>query len=182
MSQYRFGQKHFGVLLYNFRVRRPYIIGHCRIHSSRKIMASTPSTLSSPSLSGPQTPAQQDDEPQLQDGHLPDVTASHFAALDLRIGTITAASPNAKARKPAYKLTIDFGPVVGTKTSSAQITHYYKPDDLVGRQIVAAVNLGERRVAGVKSQVLVLGADGNGDGIITLLSIERPVPNGTTIA
>ncbi|KAK9388523.1 hypothetical protein V1515DRAFT_637766 [Lipomyces mesembrius] len=101
------------------------------------------------------------DEPQLQDGHLPDVSASHFAALDLRVGTITAASPNAKARKPAYKLAIDFGP----------ISHYYKPDELVGRQTIAAVNLGGRRIAGVNSQALVLGADGNGDG--------RPVPNGT---
>ncbi|KAK9430369.1 hypothetical protein V1505DRAFT_356004 [Lipomyces doorenjongii] len=130
--------------------------------------------------SKPSDPAQ--DEPQLQDGHLPDVPVSHFAALDLRVGTITAASPNAKARKPAYKLAIDFGPVIGTKTSSAQITHYYKPDELVGRQIIAAVNLGGRRIAGVNSQVLVLGADGNGDGVITLLSIERTVPNGTRIS
>ncbi|KAK9366307.1 hypothetical protein V1509DRAFT_630381 [Lipomyces kononenkoae] len=171
-----FRQRHFGVLLYNFGTR-PYIVGQNCLRIRRSFSSS------SSSMSSPQTPATQpDDEPQLQDGHFPDVTASHFVALDLRIGTVTAASPNVKARKPAYKLTIDFGPQIGTKTSSAQITHYYKPDELIGRQIVAAVNLGERRIAGVKSQVLVLGADGNGDGIITLLGIERPVPNGTRIS
>ncbi|KAK9486141.1 hypothetical protein V1527DRAFT_464569 [Lipomyces starkeyi] len=170
------GLHHLGVLVYNFGIGH-YTSGQpCstvrQFHSTRFAMASTPST--------PPDPAQ--DESQLQDGHLPDVPTSHFAALDLRVGTITAASPNAKARKPAYKLAIDFGPVIGTKKSSAQITHYYKPDELVGRQIIAAVNLGNRRIAGVNSQALVLGADGNGDGVITLLSIERAVPNGTRIS
>ncbi|KAK9245688.1 hypothetical protein V1506DRAFT_553732 [Lipomyces tetrasporus] len=120
-------------------------------------------------------------DPPAQDG-VPVMAAPDFAAVDVRVGTITSCAPNTKARKPAYKLEIDFGPKIGTKTSSAQITHYYGADDLVGRQVVAAVNLGVRRIAGVKSEVLVLGADGNGDGIITLLGVERPVPNGTRIS
>ncbi|KAK9324535.1 hypothetical protein V1517DRAFT_317300 [Lipomyces orientalis] len=130
-------------------------------------------------MASPDPPGRDDDN---TDVLLPDVSAADFAALDLRVGTITDCALNPKARKPAYKLEIDFGPKIGTRTSSAQITHYYGADDLVGRQVVAAVNLGMRRIAGVKSQALVLGADGNGDGTITLLAVERPVPNGTRIS
>ncbi|KAK9463729.1 uncharacterized protein V1516DRAFT_694161 [Lipomyces oligophaga] len=114
---------------------------------------------------------------------LADVAGETFGSIDLRVGTITAAKPNKKARKPAFVLTIDFGPVIGVKTSSAQITHFYSPpESLVGRQIIAAVNLGERRIAGVKSQVLVLGVDKLGDGAISLLGVDGPAPNGARVS
>lgn len=99
-----------------------------------------------------------------------------FAMLDLRAGRILRAEPNEKARKPAYKLWIDFGPL-GVKTSSAQLTELYRPEDLEGRTVVAAVNLGTRRVAGFTSEVLVLGVP-DGQGRVVLLTPERDVPPG----
>ncbi|KAK7204438.1 hypothetical protein BZA70DRAFT_268276 [Myxozyma melibiosi] len=113
---------------------------------------------------------------------LPDVEAATFPSIDMRIGTITSAKPNKKARMPAYVLKIDFGPVIGVKTSSAQITQNYSTEGLVGRQIVAAVNLGVRRIGGVKSEVLVLGVDKLGDGVISLLGVDGSTPNGTRIS
>lgn len=96
--------------------------------------------------------------------------------LDLRVGRILRAEPNTRARKPSYKLWIDFGPL-GEKTSSAQLTVRYQPDELTGRLIVAAVNLGTRNIAGFQSEVLVLGVpDGSGDTV--LLAVEREVPLG----
>lgn len=99
-----------------------------------------------------------------------------FEVLDLRVGRITRAEPNARARKPAYRLEIDFGPL-GMKTSSAQLVDLYQPADLVGRLIVAAVNLGTRNIAGVASEVLVLGLPSPA-GHVVLLSVEREVPLG----
>jgi tRNA-binding protein len=99
-----------------------------------------------------------------------------FATLDLRVGRIVRAESNARARKPSYKLWIDFGPL-GQKTSSAQLTARYSTDDLSGRLIVAAVNLGERNIAGFTSQVLVLGVP-DAEGETVLLSVEREVPLG----
>ncbi len=99
-----------------------------------------------------------------------------FATLDLRAGRIVRAEPNERARKPAYKLWIDFGPL-GQKTSSAQLTDLYRPDDLVGRLVVAAVNLGPRRIAGFASEVLVLGLPDE-LGRVVLLAVERDVPLG----
>ncbi len=99
-----------------------------------------------------------------------------FSLLDLRVGRILRAEPNEKARKPAYKLWIDFGPL-GERTSSAQLTDLYTPEDLQGRLIIAAVNLGERRIAGFKSQVLVLGLP-DAAGKVVLLEPERDVPLG----
>lgn len=99
-----------------------------------------------------------------------------LATLDLRVGRILRAEPNTRARKPSYKLWIDFGPL-GQKTSSAQLTRRYKPDELTGRLIVAAVNLGTRNIAGFQSEVLVLGLpDASGDTV--LLAVEREVPLG----
>ena len=103
-----------------------------------------------------------------------------FAAIDIRAGTILAAHPFPGARKPAIKLTIDFGPEIGIRRSSAQLTVHYAPDALVGRQIVAAVNLGTRRIATFESQVLVLGALPQ-PGEVVLLAVDHPVPNGTRI-
>jgi tRNA-binding protein len=99
-----------------------------------------------------------------------------FAALDLRVGRIHSAEPLAGARKPAYKLAIDLGPL-GTKGSSAQITDLYRPEDLAGRLVVCAVNLGVRRIAGFESEVLVLGLPDEA-GRVVLLAAEREVPLG----
>jgi tRNA-binding protein len=99
-----------------------------------------------------------------------------FQLLDLRIGRIVRAELNARARKPAYKLWIDFGPL-GEKTSSAQLTARYSTAQLVGRLVIAAVNLGDRNIAGFMSQVLVLGVpDASGDTV--LLAAEQEVPVG----
>lgn len=99
-----------------------------------------------------------------------------FQTLDLRVGRITRAEPHPKARKPAYQLWIDFGPL-GEKRSSAQLTEVYRADELVGRLVVAAVNLGTRMIAGVPSEVLVLGLP-NEAGQVVLLAVERDVPLG----
>ncbi len=104
-----------------------------------------------------------------------------FAILEMRIGTVLSAVPFPEARKPAIKLEIDFGPELGVKRSSAQITLHYEPAALVGRQVVAAVNLGERRIAGFVSQVLVLGGV-PAEGDVILLAPDFPVPNGTRVA
>ncbi|KAK9382186.1 uncharacterized protein V2V93DRAFT_366681 [Kockiozyma suomiensis] len=113
---------------------------------------------------------------------LPDIDSNAFFSADLRVGTITGVKPNKKARAPAYILTVDFGQTLGVRTSSAQITHNYQMDSLVGRQIVAVVNLGVRRIGGVKSEVLVLGVDKLGDGVISLLGVDGSTPNGTRIS
>ena len=104
-----------------------------------------------------------------------------FLQLDMRVGTVLSAEPFPEARKPAIKLLIDFGPELGHKRSSAQITMHYQPSELVGRQVVAAVNLGDRRIAGFVSEVLVLGGVPR-EGEVILLAIDRPVPNGTRVA
>ncbi|MDE3054223.1 MAG: tRNA-binding protein [Gemmatimonadota bacterium] len=103
-----------------------------------------------------------------------------FAAIDMRVGTVLAAHPFPEARKPAIKLTIDFGPEIGIRRSSAQLTVHYTPDALVGRQVIAAVNLGTRRIATFESQVLVLGALPHPAEVV-LLAVDHPVPNGTRI-
>ena len=99
-----------------------------------------------------------------------------FDVLDLRVGRIVRAEPNERARKPSYKLWIDFGPL-GEKTSSAQLQDLYRVDDLVGRLVIAAVNLGSRNIAGFRSEVLVLGLP-NAQGEVVLLGAEREVPLG----
>ena len=104
-----------------------------------------------------------------------------FASIDMRVGTVLTAETFPEARKPAFKLTIDFGPEIGVKRSSAQLTVHYTPEQLVGRKVVAAVNLGTRRIATFDSEVLVLGAMPSPTEVV-LLEIERDVPNGTRIA
>jgi tRNA-binding protein len=107
--------------------------------------------------------------------------ADGFFATDIRVGTVIEAQPFPEARKPAIKLAIDFGPEIGIKWSSAQITTYYTPETLVGRQVIAAMNLGTKRIAGFTSEVLVLGGMETPAQVI-LLQLERPAPNGTRIA
>jgi tRNA-binding protein len=99
-----------------------------------------------------------------------------FGVLDLRVGRVTRAEPNERARKPAYKLWIDFG-ALGVKTSSAQLKARYQAAELIGRQVIAAVNLGTRNIAGFASEVLVLGLP-DAEGEVVLLTPERDVPIG----
>ena len=108
-------------------------------------------------------------------------TPDEFFRIDMRVGTVISAEPFPEARKPAIKLEIDFGEELGRKRSSAQLTMHYQPIDLVGRQVIAAVNLGSRRIAGFTSEVLVLGAMPS-EREVVLLALERPVANGTRIA
>jgi tRNA-binding protein len=108
-------------------------------------------------------------------------TPDDFAAIDIRVGTVLDAEPFPEARKPSLKLRIDFGPELGVKQSSAQLTARYVPSSLVGRQVIAAVNLGTRRIAGFSSEVLVLGAMATPTDVV-LLAVDEAVGNGTRIA
>jgi tRNA-binding protein len=107
-------------------------------------------------------------------------TPEQFFDIDMRVGTVISAERFPEARKPSIKLVIDFGPEIGHKRSSAQLTVHYAPEQLVGRQVVAAVNLGVRRIAGFSSEVLVLGGMPTATEVV-LLALERPVANGTRI-
>lgn len=99
-----------------------------------------------------------------------------FAALEMRVGRIVRAELNARARKPSYRLWIDFGPE-GERRSSAQLVALYSPAQLVGRLVIAAMNLGTRNIAGFESEVLVLGLP-DAEGRVVLLHPERDVPLG----
>ena len=105
---------------------------------------------------------------------------SDFQKVDIRVGTIVDVRPLEGARKPAYRLRIDFGEELGEKQSSAQITDLYQPEDLVGRQIVGVVNFPPKRIANFASEVLVLGIVGDERGVV-LLNVDREVPNGLRI-
>jgi tRNA-binding protein len=108
-------------------------------------------------------------------------TFDEFLSLDLRVGTVLSASPLPGAIKPAYRMEIDFGPALGVKRSSGQYTVNYKPEEIVGRQVVAVVNFPPRRIAGFMSEVLVLAAPDDTDAHV-LLAVERSVPNGGRIS
>ncbi|MCT7663454.1 tRNA-binding protein [Shinella kummerowiae] len=105
------------------------------------------------------------------------ITYADFERVDIRVGTIVEALPFPEARKPAYKLTIDFGSEIGTKKSSAQITVHYTLEELVGRQVLAVVNFPPRQIGPVRSEVLTLGFEDEA-GAIVLAGVDHPVPNG----
>ena len=107
------------------------------------------------------------------------LTLQQFLDVQVHVGTVLSCEPNPKARKPAYVLQIDFGPL-GIKQSSAQITEHYQPTDLVGRQVVAVINFPAMRIAGIKSEVLVLASMSDADGTV-LLRPTHPVANGSRI-
>ncbi len=106
-----------------------------------------------------------------------EITWEDFEKVDVRVGRVVEAEPFPEARKPAIKLTVDFGEEIGRKKTSAQLTVHYEPDGLVGRQVLAVVNFPPKRIAGFKSEVLVLGApDANGE--VVLLAPDQEVPVG----
>jgi tRNA-binding protein len=109
----------------------------------------------------------------------PEIGPEGFAALDLRVGRVVDVEPFPEARRPAYKLTVDFGDL-GHLRTSAQVTNY-APETLVGRDVIGAVNLGERRIAGFASQFLVLGGL-EADGTVRLLQPDAPLPPGSPVA
>ncbi len=105
------------------------------------------------------------------------ITYDDFMRVDIRLGTVVKAEPFPQARKPAFKLTIDFGPEIGVKKSSAQITKHYTPETLVGRQVAAVVNFPPRQIGPFMSEVLTLGFPDEA-GEVVLIGPSQPTPNG----
>lgn len=107
----------------------------------------------------------------------PEIAYGDFTKIDIRVGTIVEAAPFPEARKPAIRLVIDFGPEIGRKKSSAQITVHFAPETLVGRQVVAVVNFPPRQIGPMRSEVLTLGVPDE-TGEVVLLAPSKDVPNG----
>jgi tRNA-binding protein len=109
-----------------------------------------------------------------------DIDPAAFFAVDMRVGLVTDVEPFPEARRPAWKLTVDFGPVIGVRRTSAQVTNYSR-EELLGRKVVGALNLGPKRIAGFRSEFLVLGSM-DPDGLVRLLQVEPEAPLGAAIA
>ncbi len=122
------------------------------------------------------------EQPSEHAGHAvsDEITYDDFQKVDIRVGRILSAEPLAGARKPAYKLRIDFGPELGIKQSSAQIAVYYQPQELIGRQVLAVVNFPPRRIAGFRSDVLTLGV-ADPAGAVILIAPDHEAPLGARL-
>jgi len=107
----------------------------------------------------------------------PEINYDTFRQVDIRVGTIIGVEPFPEARRPAFKLTIDFGPALGQRRSSAQITRHYTPEQLVGRQVAAVINFPKKQIGKFMSEVLVLGFP-DSDGDVVLIAPSQVVPNG----
>ena len=108
------------------------------------------------------------------------ISWADFEQVDIRVGTIVEAREFPEARRPAYQLVLDFGPEIGRKKSSAQLTHHYQPATLLGRQVLAVVNFPPKQIGPFRSEVLVLGAP-DADGHTVLAAVAAPVPNGSRL-
>ena len=109
------------------------------------------------------------------------ITYDIFEKIDIRLGTVLSVRKNEKARKPSLVVEVDFGKDIGVKISSAQITHYYNEENLVGKQVIGICNFPEKNIAGIKSQFLLLGSIDN-DGKVTLVHPSQKAENGLPIA
>ena len=109
------------------------------------------------------------------------ITYDIFDKVDIRLGTVLSVKKNEKARKPSLVVEVDFGKEIGIKQSSAQITHYYNAENLIGKQVIGVCNFPEKNIAGVKSQVLILGSIDN-EGRVTLVHPSQKADNGLPIA
>ena len=105
------------------------------------------------------------------------ISYEDFARVDVRVGTVERAEPYPEARRPALKIWVDFGPGIGVRKSSAQVTKYYRTEELVGRQVAAVVNFPPKQIGKLMSEVLILGFP-DGDGDVVLAVPDKPVPNG----
>ncbi len=110
-----------------------------------------------------------------------EITYDVFNKIDIRLGTVISVKKNEKARKPSLVIEVDFGPDIGIKQSSAQITHYYNEENLKGKQVIGVCNFPEKNIAGVKSQVLILGSI-DSEGKVTLVHPSQKAENGLPIA
>ena len=111
----------------------------------------------------------------------PQITYDVYEKLDIRLGTVLSVKKNEKARKPSLVVEVDFGKDIGVKTSSAQITHYYSSENLVGKQVIGVCNFPQKNIAGIKSQFLLLGSIDE-EGKVTLLHPSQKAENGLPIA
>ena len=109
------------------------------------------------------------------------ITYDIFDKVDIRLGTVISVKKNEKARKPSLVVEVDFGPEIGIKQSSAQITHYYSEENLLGKQVIGVCNFPEKNIAGIKSQVLILGSIDQ-EGRVTLVHPSQKAKNGLPIA
>ena len=109
---------------------------------------------------------------------MPEIVWEDFEKVDVRVGTVVEAKPFPEARKPSIKLIVDFGPEVGTRKTSAQLTAHYAPEGLVGKQVVAVINFPPKRIAGFQSEVLVLGVPDENEEVVLLAPDHRVPPGG----